>query len=390
MSIDSSRFQVVDALRGFAIVSIMLLHNIEHFDFYFSPTNLPVWMMSIDKVIWDTLFFLFGGKSYAIFALLFGLTFYIQSNNQEKKGKDFRLRFAWRLVLLLAFGFINSAFYEGDILSIYALIGFFLIPVLKLNNKAVFWIAIILMLQPFEWINFFLALKNPDISMADPISWSYFGKMGEYITGDSIIKVWIGNLTNGKIAVFNWTWENGRVFQTLSLFMFGMLTGRKKLFETTVKNKKFWMYTLIIASLSFIPLFIVKSNIQNWISSVAVNRPLSTIVSSWSNMAFMLMLVSAFVLLFQNRFFNRILNSFSSLGRMSLSNYVMQSIIGAFIYYGFGLGLYKFTGATYCVLIGIVLAILQGYFSLWWMNNHKRGPLETIWHKATWIGTNKV
>ena len=71
------RLHVVDALRGFAIVSIMLLHNIEHFDFYYSPQGLPAWMTLLDKHIWDTLFFLFGGKSYAIFSLLFGLTFFI-------------------------------------------------------------------------------------------------------------------------------------------------------------------------------------------------------------------------------------------------------------------------------------------------------------------------
>ena len=121
-----SRLHVVDALRGFAIISIMLLHNLEHFDFYFLPEGLPSWMVAIDKVIWDTMFFLFGGKSYAIFAFLFGLTFFIQSDNQAKRGKDFRGRFAWRLVLLLGFGILNSAFYQGDILTIYALIGFFL------------------------------------------------------------------------------------------------------------------------------------------------------------------------------------------------------------------------------------------------------------------------
>jgi len=102
-------------------------------------------------------------------------------------------------------------------------------------------------------------------------------------------------------------------------------------------------------------------------------------------MAFMMVLVSGFVLLFQNNFFHRILNIFSSFGRMSLSNYIIQSIVGSFIYYGFGMGLYKYTGATYCLLIGIVLAVLQGFFSSWWMKNHKQGPLETLWHKATWV-----
>jgi uncharacterized protein len=387
MNRNGSRLHVVDALRGFAIVSIMLLHNIEHFDFYFTPSNLPAWMPAIDKGIWDSLFFLFGGKSYAIFALLFGLTYFIQSDNQEKKGNDFRARFAWRMFLLLIFGIINSAFYEGDILTIYALIGLFLIPVAKLGTKTVFWIALILMLQPYEWINFFSAINNPAEKIADPVSWSYFNRIGEYLTGNSIINTFTGNLTNGKTAVLLWNWENGRVFQTLSLFMFGMLAGRTSLFISSEENKKFWFKTFIIASVAFIPLFIIKTGLGNWISSEAIRRPLLTIETSWSNMAFMLVLVSGFVVLFQNRIFHRILNIFSPFGCMSLSNYIMQSIIGTIIYYGFGFGLYQFTGATYCLFIGIVLAILQGYFSAWWIKTHNHGPLEGIWHKLTWIGS---
>jgi len=387
MNSNESRLHVVDALRGFAIVSIMLLHNIEHFDFYFTPANLSAWMLIVDKGIWESLFFMFGGKSYAIFAFLFGLTFFIQSKNQEKKGKDFRPRFAWRLFLLFVFGFINSAFYEGDILAIYAVIGFFLIPVARLSTKAVFWIALILMLQPYEWINVFSAMQNPNVKIADPLSWSYFNKLVEFIPGPSLVQTWIGNLTIGKTGVVIWNWENGRVFQTLSLFMFGMLAGRRSLFVSSEENRQFWQRTLIIASVCFIPLFIVKNGMVSWIQSEVIRRPLLTIETSWSNMAFMLVLVSGFILLFQTKFFYRALHVFSPLGRMSLSNYVMQSMVGSFIYYGFGLGLYQYTGATYCLLIGIALAILQGYFSFWWMKYHNQGPLETIWHKATWIGS---
>ncbi len=385
MNSNSSRIYVVDALRGFAIISIMLLHNIEHFDFYSFPSDLPSWMKISDKIIWDTLFFLFGGKSYAIFALLFGLTFFIQSDNQEKKGKDFRGRFAWRLVLLLGFGIINSAFYEGDILTFYAIIGFVLIPVARLSNKMVLCIALILMFQPYEWINFLKGLHNPDLAMSDPLSYSYFAKMGEYIPGNSFINTLIGNLMNGKPAVILWTWENGRVFQTASLFMLGMLIGRKSLFVTSANSKQFWIRTLIIVSISFVPLYIVKNSLNEWINSEAIRRPLLTIVTSWSNMSFMLVLVSGFTLLFQISFFHRFLNIISPLGRMSLSNYILQSVVGSIIYYGFGLGLYKYTGATYCILIGIVLAVLQVAFSSWWFKENKQGPLEMIWHKATWI-----
>ena len=114
----NSRIQILDVIRGFAIVSIMLLHNIEHFDVYYFPDQLPSWMVPLDKLIWDSLFFMFGGKSYAIFALMFGVTFAIQLTNQEQRGKPFRARFAWRLLLLFGFGLLNSAFFQGDILII--------------------------------------------------------------------------------------------------------------------------------------------------------------------------------------------------------------------------------------------------------------------------------
>jgi uncharacterized protein len=387
MITDSSRLHVVDALRGFAIVSIMLLHNIEHFDFYFIPEGLPAWMVTLDKGIWDTLFFLFGGKSYAIFALLFGLTFFIQSDNQARRGFDFRGRFAWRLLLLLLFGIINSSFYQGDILTIYALIGLVLIPVARLGDRSIFWIALFLMLQPYEWFALIKGLQNPGASLADPVSWSYYARTGEYIAGDSLLKTWVGNLTTGKTAVIYWNWENGRVFQTASLFMFGMLAGRKKLFVMSDSSRNFWKRTLLVASVAFIPLFIIKTNIAGWIGYEALSRPASTIVNSWSNMAFMLVLVSGFVLLYRDARFNRALNIFSSYGRMSLSNYIMQSVLGSFIYYGYGLGLYKYTGATLSLIIGILLALLQGCFSAWWLKYHKKGPFETVWHYATWIGS---
>ena len=73
----SPRIEVVDALRGFAVMAIMLLHNIEHFNFYDFPTASSAFMEAMDKGIWETLFFLFSGKAYAIFSLLFGFSFFI-------------------------------------------------------------------------------------------------------------------------------------------------------------------------------------------------------------------------------------------------------------------------------------------------------------------------
>ncbi len=96
-----SRIDVADVLRGFAVMGIVLLHTIEHYNFYsFPDTSQQCTLLNFtDKAIWDGLFFTFGGKAYAIFALLFGFSFFIQDDNQRLQGRDFRLRFCWRLVL---------------------------------------------------------------------------------------------------------------------------------------------------------------------------------------------------------------------------------------------------------------------------------------------------
>ena len=63
---------------------------------------------------------LLSGKMYGIFAMLFGLSFFIMNDNQQQKGKCFSGRFAWRMCLLFLFGVVNVAFYDGDILMLYA------------------------------------------------------------------------------------------------------------------------------------------------------------------------------------------------------------------------------------------------------------------------------
>jgi uncharacterized protein len=381
----TQRLTVVDALRGFAILSIMLLHNIEHFDFYHFPEHLPQWMKAIDTIIWDSMFFLFGGKSYAIFALLFGLTYAIQFYNQQRRDSDFCGRFLWRLMLLLMFGLINSIFYEGDILAIYAAVGIVLVPFRKLSNKVILAAAIILMLQPLEWSKIVYILTQPEYTEPASRANIYFAKMGEYLIDGTFWEAAKGNLINGRTAVLYWSLENGRYFQTASLFLLGFLLGRSNKFNPTTQNKQFWQKALIISVLTFIPLFLLKEALPAAEIRPAIVSRLLIAITSWSNFSFMVVLTAGFVLLYEYTFARSALDKLSPLGRMSLSNYVMQSIAGAIIYYGYGLGLYAYTGATLGLAIGIALAILQTLFSTLWFKNHRRGPLEQIWHKLTWL-----
>lgn len=109
----NARVDVADVLRGLAVMGIIILHSIEHFNFYSFPDAVPgEWMKFTDRAIWNGLFFVFSNKAYAVFALLFGFSFYIQDNNQQRRGKDFRLRFIWRMVLLFIIGHSTLLFLQ--------------------------------------------------------------------------------------------------------------------------------------------------------------------------------------------------------------------------------------------------------------------------------------
>lgn len=382
----STRLDLVDALRGFAIVSIMLLHNLEHFELYYKPAWEAAWLVALDRNVWDTMFFLFAGKSYLVFALLFGVTFHLQFARRAEAGEDFRPRFAWRMILLLGFGLVNSLFYQGDILSFYAVMSFTLLPVAKLGSRTVLVIAAILLLQPYAWIDLLQALPQPDAKLADPASWAYFGRATEYMKEGTIWQVFAGNMTNGKKAVVLWCWENGRMFQIPAVFMLGMLAGRAGVFALSDANRAFWRRMLVLALLCFVPLYAATKGIDAALAGDALKQSLKVIVKSWANFAQMGVIVATFALLYQRGTFVRALNAFAPLGRMSLTSYMSQSVVGTVLYYGFGFGLYQYTGATACLLIGAALAVLQGLFSTWWLKRHRQGPLEAVWHRLTWIG----
>lgn len=85
----SPRVEVVDALRGFAVLAILLVHNVEHFIYpvYPDPATLPGWLNVLNEGVFTVVFGLFAGKSYSIFALLFGFTFIYSIRTSRRRGR---------------------------------------------------------------------------------------------------------------------------------------------------------------------------------------------------------------------------------------------------------------------------------------------------------------
>lgn len=382
------RIEVIDALRGFAVMAILLVHNLEHFIFpvYPDPANLPGWLNVLDQGVLDITFALFAGKSYAIFALLFGFTYYIQYSNQQIKGKDFGYRFLWRLLLLAGFATINAAFFPaGDVLLLFSIVGISLFIVRKWSDKAVLFTAIILLLQPIEWFHYIASLINPSYTLPDIGVGAMYGEVAEYTKEGNFVKFILGNITLGQKASLFWAIGAGRFLQTAGLFMIGLLIGRKQLFVSSHYTLRFWVKTLIIAAILFNPLYMLKVQVYDNGSSEIMKQTIGVVFDMWQKFAFTFVLVSSFVLLYQTEAFKKVTYNLRFYGKMSLTNYITQSVIGALIYMPIGLYLAPYCGYTVSLLIGIVVFVLQVTFCRWWLKGHKQGPLESIWHKLTWI-----
>lgn len=378
------RIDVADALRGFAVLAIILLHSIEHFNFYsFPPTDgQGAWLNFTDKAIWDGLFFLFGGKAYAMFALLFGFSFFIQHDNQRMRGKDFRARFCWRLLILFVIGNINACFFTGEILVLYSLVGFVLVVTCRLPAKATIALAAVCLLQPVAVYQIIRGLCDPSYEIMRINSGPMWQAAFAAQSGGTFLEMLKVNIWEGQLASLAWAWEHGRVFQTAGIFMLGMLMGRHGWLLRGHFHK--WGYVLATALACFFPLYGLSNMLPDFITNPNMLTPLDILVSSLRNLAFAAILVSAVVFGFYcSRRAARILRALIPYGKLSMTNYVTQGIIGSAIFYHWGL--YARLGITASVFVGVAIFAVQYLFCRFWVGRHNHGPLEYIWKKATWI-----
>ncbi len=381
---DRGRVELIDALRGFALLGIILLHNVEHFDIANFVTASNSTLAAIDQGVWNTIFFIFGGKCYAIFALMFGFSFYIQFENRKKRGERFAGRFFWRMCLLMLFGIFHVMFYSGEILSCYALVGMLMIPLRNLSNKVLIILMIVFILEPWELIQLVIGLVNPQ---HEPIAYSkqyYLNAVEAATTATSWWDVIRVNLTSGMASAHSFAWISGRYFQTLALFLCGIVLGRKRLFGEIGEKSNFWKNVWVISIISFIPLYLLKTGSGVSELRPGLSEPLKIMLNIWSNMAFTGFLVSSFTLLWFKTKVKNLEAKLVPYGKMSLTNYISSSVIGSILYYNYGLGLYAYWGPTFSLLTGILIFTLQLMFCRWWLSAYWRGPLETLWNRLTY------
>ena len=232
-NLPNTRIDVADALRGIAVAGIILYHSVEHFNIF---TQEPIaHTLPCDQTVADVLAWLLSGKMYGIFAMLFGLSFFIMNDNQQQKGKNFSGRFAWRMCLLFMFGIINVAFYDGDILMLYACYGLLLIPISYLPSKWVWAIIILLAIQPVE-----LYCLLTGTTLDHSTMWELYGKINSAHEHGTFWENMLTNLRYGFEVNFRFNVFSGRLTQLLCLFILGMQLGRQRLFYNEGRHSRFW------------------------------------------------------------------------------------------------------------------------------------------------------
>ena len=386
----NTRIDVADILRGIAIGGIILIHFIEHMNFYSFPEATSAFWGKMNQAVWDSTFFLLAGKMYAIFAMLFGLSFYIQHDNQAQKGIDFRPRFVWRMILLMLFGLFDLLFYNGDILFLYAVCGLLIIPFIRASDKVILFAAAFLLLQPVEIAYIIKGLMIPAALPMDLGSGACWGPLYKACGDGSIIDVAVAGIRYGLPVNFLWAIENGRMTQTVCFFLFGILLGRKRMFYNEGNNLVRWKNIFVIALVGFIVMLPLYYLVPKATQSIpCASHSFNVMFNMWKNFCMMMMIVSGVTLAYYKTSAKNWLIKIAPYGRMSLTNYLSQSIIGGLIFYNWGFGLFRHCGHTASFMMGACFIVIQFLFCHWWLKSHKRGPFEELWNQATWFGKHK-
>lgn len=374
------RIVLADALRGFALMGLFIVHMVEYFELYWYKPE-PGWIHNL-------IFFIFGGKAYGIFALLFGLSFYIILDNYAQRGIDFRARFTWRVGLLLFIGYVHSLLYAGDILQLLALCGLLLVVCHRLS---VFWLSIIaafFLVQVPQLVLMILYSMASNPENQQPMFWSLMAANFNVFANGSFVELLQHNLVDGQKGKWAFFYETGRLWNIFGLMFVGVVLGRKGFFETIHSAKKL-LIGIIVALLLFFIFRFLQANTESLFSAFMSSWAFTELLGYYQNLCVITIEVLLFVLIFQTAIGSRILGSFAPSGKMTLTFYLMQSVIFVPAFYGFGLAWYSSIGQLWSLLLGIVFWCAQMLFAIWYTQRYRYGPLEWLWRKGTFFGFNR-
>jgi uncharacterized protein len=380
-----SRIYSVDALRGFALLGILIVHVIEQYYAGPAPSTIKKFLVhnTPDQVVDIITQILIRGKFFAIFSFLFGISFFLQMDSSAKKGEAFVGKFLLRSALLFVIGYVHNLFYRGDILTIYAMLAPLILLFYRASDRVVLAFSGFFLLggpRLIIWgIRQFTGFPGEE-NLDSVYAWYYHAaKEG------SIWDIFYANATYGFADKVQFQFDSfSRGYLTFGLFLLGMWVGRTRFFERLNENKKL-IKKLLFASLggSIVLVFVVMMTMNGLQDFNSLKAQFGFTLFDLFNNLFGVFLVCCFLLIYLGTKGQKVLNRLVPYGKMALTNYFFQSVIGTFIFFGWGLGMLNNWGAAPNLGIAILIYIAQLSFSKWWLKRYQYGPLEWLWRSGT-------
>jgi uncharacterized protein len=388
----TERIEVLDVLRGLAICGI-LIGNMQWFSGYgMVPEAIAAQAPLADKVVHFLLHFFVEGKFYSIFSFLFGFGFALQIARAEERGDLTASLFKRRLFWLLVIGLLHAfLLWYGDILSVYALLGFLLVLFRKKTNEGLLKWALALIAAPIVTYTLmyiaFVSFAPPGIAAqvrdAQGDMWNSAVSTVSNGAYSQIFTQYNLNMLAGRWA--------GLVLQMrlpkiLAMFLLGFYAYRRGFFQDLAGNsatiRKVLLYGIILGiagNAAFAAVAHSEADFPPSLSGLA-----GVITYSFGVPAMALGIVALVATLWQKAALQKILSALAPVGRMALTNYLLQTIVCVTIFYGYGFGQFGKVGALSATLIALGIFAVQIVLSNIWLRYFAYGPMEWIWRQLTY------
>ncbi|MCO4850044.1 DUF418 domain-containing protein [Bacillus vallismortis] len=368
------RVHFLDIVRGFALLGIIIVN------YFLIVDSVKGFEMASDDVLHNLVSWFAEGKFVTLFSFLFGVGFMIFMDRAAQKVDSPNKLFARRLSILLGFGILHITFvWVGDILTFYAVSGFLLLGFYKRTAKTVLrWIIALIVFQFLTPVFTMLynvintaGSKNPNFSEFTLFSHSSITYM------ESISTRWTDMVTMAASSF-------SMIYSMFLMFLLGVYFVKMEFFKDMEAKKPIWKRIWIISTIAFL---ITQSSI---LLDMFNFSDISSVLGQNGGLTGSMFYMSSFAMLFlyvpQLRGPMMI---FTKVGRMSLTCYLLHSIIGTvlFLRYGFGLAGHIQSAGTFMFSLAVYFVLM--IFSTLWLKQFKYGPMELIWRKLTYGKVNE-
>ncbi|MCG2613727.1 DUF418 domain-containing protein [Terrimonas sp. NA20] len=395
------REQFMDVLRGIAILGIFIA-NLAGFSWYTeNPANTGPWLLPEQDHTMEFLHHMFiEGKFYSIFSLLFGWGIALQLKRAADKGVDaaplVRRRLGWMLVL----GAIHLMLWPGDIVFFYALLGFILLWMRKLSNKAMIITGIILILSPivlYAAKSYWVFLNAPAGLMYETGGKVMYAISGKMLASDQDIAAYLKQASWGEALQANtagfffrygYLFFVSRIPKVLGIFLIGYALGRSGFYNRIQQHKKVLYMIIATGVVIGLPANYLLARYMSYCMAdywqLNTKGLYQTIAYAFGVAPLALAYVAALMLLFQNKAVAKLMSVVAPVGKMAFSNYLLQSVIGSVVFLGAGFNYIGEVGPFYYTIFGVLVFIGQIILSRLWLRYFNYGPIEYLWRSATY------